>query len=80
MTQKSKEIVALVGATGAIGKSVAAALRQQGRRYRAIGRSRAALEKTFGGDPLAEVVTWDPDDEGSVRGALEGTAAVVYMR
>ncbi len=79
MTQKPREIVALVGATGAVGHSVAAALRQQGRPYRAIGRSQAALEKTFGDDALAEVVAWDPDDEGSIRSALRGIAAVVYL-
>lgn len=71
--------VALVGATGAIGKSLAAALRQNGRPYRAIGRSRAALEKEFGRDPLAEIVIWDPDDEASIRAALMGVTAVVYM-
>jgi nucleoside-diphosphate-sugar epimerase len=79
MTQKSTELVALAGATGAIGKSVAASLRQQGRPYRAIGRSRATLEKTFGGDPLAEVAIWDPNDEESIKSALRGVAAVVYM-
>jgi nucleoside-diphosphate-sugar epimerase len=62
LTQKSSETIALVGATGTIGKSVAAALRQQGRRYRVIGRSRSALERTFGDDRLAEVATWDPDN------------------
>jgi uncharacterized protein YbjT (DUF2867 family) len=79
MTQKSTELVALAGATGAIGKSVAASLRQQGRPYRPIGRSRATLEKTFGGDPLAEVAIWDPNDEESIKSALRGVAAVVYL-
>jgi nucleoside-diphosphate-sugar epimerase len=79
MTRDSTEIVALVGATGAIGKTVAAALQQQGRRYRVIGRSRSDLERMFGDNPLAEVVTWDPDDEQSIRAALRGAAAIVYM-
>jgi nucleoside-diphosphate-sugar epimerase len=79
MAQESTEIVALVGATGAIGKSVAAALRQKGQPYRAIGRARGTLEKTFGGDPLAELAIWDPDDEESIRSAFRGVAAVVYM-
>lgn len=79
MTQESTAIVALVGATGAIGKSVAAALRQQGQPYRAIGRSRATLDKTFGDDPLAECAIWDSDDEASIRSALRGVGAVVYM-
>ncbi|MBA2592089.1 MAG: NAD-dependent epimerase/dehydratase family protein [Pseudomonadota bacterium] len=79
MAPESTDLVALVGATGAIGKSVAAALRQQARPYRVIGRSRTALEKTFGGDPLAEVAVWDPDNEQSIREALRGVAAAVYM-
>lgn len=41
MAQESAETVALIGATGAIGRSVADALRQEGRRYRVIGRTRA---------------------------------------
>ncbi|AJE22720.1 NAD-dependent epimerase/dehydratase family protein [Azotobacter chroococcum NCIMB 8003] len=79
MTQKTTEIVALVGATGAIGKSVAAALHQKGQPYRAIGRSRTTLETTFGDNPLAELAVWDPDDEASIRKALRGVAVVVYM-
>jgi nucleoside-diphosphate-sugar epimerase len=79
MTQELTGTVALVGATGAIGKSVATALRQTGQPYRAIGRSPAALEKMFGGDLLAEVAVWDPDDEASIRGALRGVTAIVYM-
>jgi nucleoside-diphosphate-sugar epimerase len=79
LTQKSSETIALVGATGAIGKSVAAALPHQGRRYRVIGRSRSALDRTFGDDPLAEVASWDPDNEESIRDALNGATAVVYM-
>jgi nucleoside-diphosphate-sugar epimerase len=71
--------VALVGATGAVGKSVAAELRRRGRPYRAIGRSRTALEESFGGDPLAEIVVWNPDDPRSIRSALEGVASAVYL-
>jgi nucleoside-diphosphate-sugar epimerase len=79
MAEILTEKIALVGATGAIGKSVAEALRQQGRRYRVIGRSRSALQKTFGDDPLAEIVTWDPEDEQTIRQALKGASAIVYM-
>lgn len=79
MALESTDAVALVGATGAIGKSVAAALRQKGQQYRVVGRSRAPLESTFGGDPLAEATVWDPDNEQSIRDALRGVTAVVYM-
>ena len=71
--------VALVGATGAIGKSVAAVLRKQGRPYRVIGRSRDSLQKMFGGDPLAESAAWDPDKQESIREAIRGVTAAVYM-
>jgi nucleoside-diphosphate-sugar epimerase len=71
--------VALLGAAGAIGKSISDALRKTGTRYRVIGRSVTALEKAFGDDPLAEIKTWNPDDPASVRHGLEGVDATVYL-
>ncbi len=79
MAEISTEKIALVGATGAIGKSAADALRQQGRRYRVIGRSQSSLRNQFGDDPLAEIVTWNPEDEQTIRQALKGVSAIVYM-
>ena len=79
MAHHSKEIVALVGATGAIGKSVATALHDKGRQYRVIGRSQTSLEKTFGADPLAEIIVWDPENDQSIRNALKDVDAAVYM-
>jgi nucleoside-diphosphate-sugar epimerase len=72
-------MVALVGAGGAIGKSVAAALSAEGRRYRVIGRSHAGLIQAFGQDPLAEIMVWDPNDPASVRQALAGADAAVHL-
>ena len=69
----------LLGATGAIGESVAAELRKRGESYRAVGRDRASLERTFGSDPLAEIAVWNPDDASSVRAALRGADAIVYL-
>jgi nucleoside-diphosphate-sugar epimerase len=69
----------LLGATGAIGESIAAELRKRGESYRAIGRDRASLERTFGSDPLAEIAVWNPDDASSVRAALRGADAIVYL-
>src|SRR5215472_5175074 len=63
---------ALIGAAGAIGNSIGAAIRSQGHNYRVVGRNRAQLEKCFGADPLAESVTWNPDDPASVRTACRG--------
>jgi uncharacterized protein YbjT (DUF2867 family) len=48
---------AVFGAAGAVGRSIAAALRAQGTPYRVVGRSRRDLESSFGDDPLAEIVT-----------------------
>ena len=71
--------VALFGAAGAVGQSIAAALRQAGRPYRVVGRSRAPLVQSFGHDPLAEIVTWNPDDPASVRAAAHGIDTIVYL-
>ncbi len=71
--------LALFGAAGAIGSSIAAALRTQGVPYRVVGRSRAALDTAFGGDPLAEIVTWDPADPASVRRAAGGIDTIVHL-
>jgi prephenate dehydrogenase len=40
--------VALLGAAGAIGTSVAEALRSEGTPYRVVGRSEEHLRRTFG--------------------------------
>lgn len=71
--------IALFGAAGAIGQSIAAALAAQGQSYRVVGRSRAALTSAFGADPLAEIVTWDPADPASVRAAAQGVHTIVYL-
>ena len=71
--------VALWGAAGAIGQSIANALRGEGRPYRVVGRERESLERTFGSDPLAEIVTWNPDEPVSVRAAAEGVESIVYL-
>jgi len=71
--------IALWGAAGAIGESIANELRAQGRPYRVVGRSRTSLERTFGSDPLAEIVTWDPVVPASVRAAAEGIGTIVYL-
>jgi prephenate dehydrogenase len=49
--------IGLFGAAGAAGQSIARTLSEAGRRYRVIGRGRAALQASFGHDPLAEIVT-----------------------
>jgi nucleoside-diphosphate-sugar epimerase len=71
--------IALFGAAGAIGNSIAAALREQKQPYRVVGRNRAELEKSFGNDSLAEIVTWNPDDPASVRAACKGVGTLIYL-
>ena len=71
--------IALFGAAGAIGGSIAAALRSQDLPYRVVGRGRAALDRAFGSDPRAEIVTWNPDDPASVRAAARGIDTIFYL-
>jgi nucleoside-diphosphate-sugar epimerase len=71
--------VALFGAAGAIGQSIARALAAEGRPYRVVGRSEASLRQAFGADPLAEIVTWNPDSPASVRAAADGVDTLVYL-
>lgn len=71
--------VGLFGAAGAAGQSIAAALSAAGRAYRVVGRSRGPLEADFGHDPLAEIVTWNPDDPASIRAAADDLQTVIYL-
>ncbi|MEQ5840504.1 NAD-dependent epimerase/dehydratase family protein [Paraburkholderia acidicola] len=71
--------VALFGAAGAIGQSIATALSSKGRPYRVVGRTEASLRNTFGTDPLAEIVTWNPDSPASVIAAAEGIETLIYL-
>lgn len=73
------KLTALIGASGSLGQAIASQLRMQGKPYRVIGRSEASLRAAFGGDPLAEVASWDPDAPESVRMALTGVETAVYM-
>jgi nucleoside-diphosphate-sugar epimerase len=71
--------VGLIGAAGAIGKTISRALDDKGREYRVVGRDRATLESAFGSSAGAEIATWDPNDPASVRAAVRGTDALVYL-
>jgi nucleoside-diphosphate-sugar epimerase len=70
---------ALIGAAGAIGKTIAETLDATGREYRVVGRHREALESAFGRSPLAEINAWDPEDASSVRGAVRGSDTLIYL-
>src|SRR6185312_1567172 len=55
------------------------ALREKGLPYRVVGRNRQRLAESFGGDPRAEIVTWDPEDALSVRAAARGVDTLIYL-
>jgi len=71
--------IALFGAAGAIGQSIASAISAQGQAYRVVGRSEASLRKAFGSDPLAEIVTWNPDSPASVATAAQDIDTLIYL-
>src|SRR5215813_2018215 len=73
------ERVGLVGAAGAMGRSVSQALVARGKSFRVIGRSATGLEASFGRTPGAERVTWNPEDPSSVRAAVRGLDTIVYL-
>jgi len=71
--------IALFGAAGVIGQSIAAAIGANGQPYRVVGRTEASLRKAFGNDPLAEIVTWNPDSPASVKAAAAGIETLIYL-
>jgi len=73
------ETVALIGASGGLGKFIAAELKAKGQPYRVIGRSETSLRATFGDDPLATIATWDPDSPASIKTALSGVDTAIYL-
>ena len=71
--------VALIGASGNLGKSLSTALRAKVTPYRVIGRSETALRATFGSNPFVTFATWNPDAHESIRQALSGIDVAIYM-
>src|SRR5579862_7537095 len=71
--------VTLLGAAGAIGKSIASVFGREGKPYRVVGRDGARMTAAFGQDPQAEIVTWNPDDPASARAAVRGSGVLIYL-
>jgi nucleoside-diphosphate-sugar epimerase len=71
--------IALFGAAGAIGQTIASALGSNHQEYRVVGRSQTVLQQAFGSDPHAEIVIWNPDDPASVRAAAQNIETLVYL-
>ncbi len=68
--------IAIIGAAGAIGRTVAEALLKRGDQVRLVGRSLAKLQEL--GFDGAELVSADVSTEAGCRTALEGMDAGVY--
>jgi len=73
------ESMALIGASGSLGKSIATALQAKGLFYRVIGRSESSLRATFGTHSFATIATWNPDSPESIRQSLAGINTAIYM-
>ena len=80
--------VALLGATGALGRALSRCLAAAGCEYRVVGRNLLPLEMRFKADPLAEIVVWDTEPiqlppksqaDTFVERALAGTDTAVYL-
>ncbi|MGH9590865.1 MAG: NAD-dependent epimerase/dehydratase family protein [Terracidiphilus sp.] len=71
--------IAMLGAAGAVGLSIAAAFRAEGTPYRLIGRSDEHLRRAFGSDPLTEIKAWNLEDALSARQVLTGIPTAIYL-
>ncbi|MBM3774886.1 MAG: NAD-dependent epimerase/dehydratase family protein [Acidobacteria bacterium] len=72
------EKVAIFGATGAVGRAVAAALERKGVPFRAVGRSRSKLENAFGALRYAEILEADLTDLRSAAAGARGADTLIY--
>ncbi len=68
----------LVGATGAIGKSIARVLDTQQIPYRVIARDEVQLRTAFPARQV-DLKTWNPADPASVRSAFRGMETLFYL-
>jgi nucleoside-diphosphate-sugar epimerase len=70
--------VAIFGAAGAIGRSVAAELDRRAIPFRVVGRGKAKLEAAFGNMKNAEIFDADLTDLRSAGAAARGVDTIVY--
>ncbi len=70
--------VAIFGAAGAIGTSVAPELERRGIPFRVVGRSRQKLEQAFGKFKHAEVFPADIGDTRAAGAAARGIDTIIY--
>jgi nucleoside-diphosphate-sugar epimerase len=72
------EKVAIFGASGAIGHAVAPELERRGIPFRVVGRSRAKLEKEFGGLKHAEILDANLTQLRDAGAAARGVDTIIY--
>jgi nucleoside-diphosphate-sugar epimerase len=71
--------IALLGATGSLGRAMGRQLSAAGQSYRAVSRSQMGLQVRFGADPLAAPMLWEPEQPLSILHALKGAETAVYL-
>jgi len=70
---------AVFGATGAVGKALAAKLAEQGQWFRVVGRSDERLRQDFGRyEPLVQYCAADLSDSGAAARAAAGVDTIFY--
>lgn len=77
LVEGAKKIILVTGATGFIGRRLAALLDSEKFAYRALARDVERARKLL--PASAEIVAGDMIDEASLRAALKGAHAVVHM-
>jgi nucleoside-diphosphate-sugar epimerase len=70
--------IAIFGAAGAIGHSLAIELQRRGIPFRVVGRSRAKLQQAFGQYPLAEIFDADIADLRSAGAAAREVDTIIH--
>ncbi len=73
------ETIALLGATGSLGRALGGQLGEQGRTYRATSRSELGLKVRIAPNPQAEPCLWDSTDPGSIAAVLQGIDTAIYL-
>jgi nucleoside-diphosphate-sugar epimerase len=71
--------VVLLGANGAIGRTLGPLLSARGLDYRVVGRSLLALQIRFHEDPHCEHQQWDLEDKDAFDLACAGAGTVVFL-
>lgn len=69
--------IAVIGASGGVGRAAVKQLLQQERDVRAIGRSKAKLQKLFGTSDRLQIVEASVEDKESLTAALDGVSGVI---